>query len=164
MTVTPTLIEFEVRGTPKPQPRAKTRVVQPRGAPAFAHIYTPRSADDWRTAVDRTASLRSPPAPFEGPVRVELFFYLDRLKKHAGCGPEPFLASDRIGGDFDNLAKTVVDVLQKRRYFTDDAQVAAADVRKWYAAIGAAPGVRVRVGPVDPLGDGSFVQARRPQR
>lgn len=164
MTVTPTLIEFEVRGIPKPQPRGKARIVSPRGRASFVHIYTPHGGKEWRTAFERTASLRAPPLPFQGPVRVELAFYLPRLKKHAGCGPEPFLASDRIGGDFDNLAKAVVDVLQNCRYFNDDAQVAAADVRKWYAAIGAAPGVRVRVGPVDPRGDGSFVQARRPQR
>lgn len=158
MTIAPTIIEFTVRGTPKPQPRAKTRVVQPKGRPAFAHIYTPRVGDEWKRAVARTAGLHAPAAPMDGPVRVELRFYLPRMKKHERLrvGDDAFLASDRVGGDCDNLAKAVVDVLQAKGYFVDDAQVAAVDVRKWYAAVGAVPGLVVRVGAVDPHGEGEF--------
>ena len=48
-------IEFSVRGTPKPQPRPKARLVKPRVGKAFIQVYTPS------TGVARRNRL-SPPA------------------------------------------------------------------------------------------------------
>ncbi|MCW5777339.1 MAG: RusA family crossover junction endodeoxyribonuclease [Phycisphaeraceae bacterium] len=152
MTTTPTLIEIEVRGVPRPQPRAKTQVIRLPGKRAFARVYTPRSIDEWKEGVTRSVYLHRPTTPWQGPVRLELRFYLPRPARLRTAAPGAILASSRSAGDNDNLAKAVMDVLESCGFVADDAQFNPTYVEKWYAAADSAPGVRIRIGPVEPFG------------
>ena len=74
-------IEFTVRGTPRPQPRPKARLVKPRGGKPFIQIYTPTTGvAEWRSAVAR-AGRREIREPFRGPLAVDITVYLERPKR-----------------------------------------------------------------------------------
>ncbi len=162
------VIEFEVPGVPRPQPRARTRVVQPRGGRAFAHIYNPDSNKEWKQAMRiaaRRATRETPlplwdqfepqrKQPWDQAVRVDIeaFFeppawlkkYMDRQGALAFSGHDeslPMLEKP----DRDNLDKVVLDVLTQEGWWADDSHVYVGKVGKWYVRPGYAPGVKIRV-------------------
>jgi Holliday junction resolvase RusA-like endonuclease len=142
-------VEFTVRGTPKPQPRPKARLVKPRAGKPFIQIYTPSTGcENWRKAV-AWAGQREIPAPLTGPLEVEIVVYIDRpqrLKtKRADQGA---VRADGCVGDADHYAKAVLDALHGVA-FANDAQVTDLISRKRYAAAGCQPGARIRVAQVD---------------
>ncbi|MFN0133445.1 MAG: RusA family crossover junction endodeoxyribonuclease [Phycisphaerales bacterium] len=156
-------LEFVVRGTPEPQPRPRAQVIARPGRKAFAHIYTPDDARDWRKAV-LWAARRTPgfPAdPWVGPIRVSIEAHFKR--------PERLMRKDSPDGpirknskpDVDNVLKSVLDALTpprpkkamkneairaalRRGYlWVDDCQVHLGPVDRFYAAKDCAPGVIV---------------------
>lgn len=142
---------FTVRGTPKPQPRPKARLVKPRAGKPFIQIYTPSTGcEDWRNAV-AWAGRRAIPAPLEGPIEVEITVYIDRpqrlCRKSDPTGP---IRVENAVGDADNFAKSILDALHGVA-FKDDAQVSDLIARKRYHAVGSAPGARVVVRSVTPV-------------
>lgn len=142
-------IEFAVRGTPKPQPRPKARLVKPRHGKQFIQIYTPSTGcEDWRRAVARAGQLAIP-APLTGPLEVTITVYLPRPQRLDTKRADPgAVRCDRAVGDTDNFAKAVLDALHDVA-FHNDAQVTDLISRKRYAAAGCSPGARICVRRLD---------------
>mgnify|MGYP003388238820 CR=1 FL=1 len=150
-------ISFVVAGDPKAQPRADGYAYQPKGKKKpICRMYTPDSADGWKLSVNVVALSRRPARPIEGPIRVDLTFYFSRpqrlLKKSSPRGP---ILHD-IKPDRDNLDKVVLDALTKAHFWHDDCQVCGGEIWKYYAAIGARPGVRIVVTPIEVSGQKPF--------
>lgn len=154
-------IEFEVRGTPKPQPRPKAELrFAGKTRKPIVHIYTPDSykgpdgkrrsngVKEWRAAVARAAKHEFA-APFTGPLEVDITVYLERPKRldSKRADPGAVLAPEAVG-DSDNFAKAILDALHGVA-FLNDAQVTDLTVRKRRAAAGCAPGARICVRQLD---------------
>ena len=145
-------IEFSVRGTPKPQPRPKARLVKPRVGKAFIQVYTPSTGvAEWRTAVAR-AGRREIREPFRGPLAIDITVYLERPKRldSKRADPGAALAPEAVG-DVDNFGKAILDALHGVAFF-NDAQVTDLAVRKRRAAAGCATGARICVRQLDEAG------------
>lgn len=150
-----TRLEFTVRGTPRPQPRARAQVRDKRkGRPvkAYAHIYNPDINRGWKDAVvlaARQAGL--PREPWSGPVRMTIDAYFEREKKHLEPGWPDGAFLHTAKPDRDNVEKAVLDALTSCGLWEDDCQVCDGLVRKWWAARGCAPGVRIVAELLDPV-------------
>lgn len=144
MTTAPTRILLEVPGDPAGQPRMRHRVVAPRGRKPFATGYTPETADGWKRRV-YLAALGKVPAKHLGPVVCNVTWYFRRpgrlLKSGAPPGRIPYTAKP----DRDNLDKAVLDALTDAGVWRDDAQVYDGRIRKFYVALGMAPGARIEI-------------------
>jgi len=122
-----------IEGTPKPQPRVKA---VNRGK--HAGVYTPKTADAWRETLTRGLA-RHVDKRLEGALAVKLSFHLKRPKSHYRTGRFSHILRDDATKyhtskpDVDNLAKLVLDVLSKIRYYKDDSQVVLLYVTKAYA-------------------------------
>lgn len=147
-TIADGTIEFTVRGTPKPQPRPKARLVKPRRGKPFIQIYTPTTGcEDWRRAVARAGKLAIP-SPLTGPLEVTITVYLPRPQRLDTKRADPgAVRCDKAVGDSDNFAKAILDALHDVA-FLNDAQVTDLIVRKRYAAAGCSPGARIWVRPI----------------
>ena len=140
------ILELAIGCTPKAQPRIKARVVQSRGGKAFAHIYTPSTANAFKDEIllRTRAHPDFPPEPWTGPVRldVEVFFERPQYMHHKKFpdGHIPHTAKP----DRDNIDKAVMDALTASGLFKDDAQVCAGEITKWYVDRECQPGVRIK--------------------
>lgn len=85
------------------------------------------------------AHIMRPKQALEGPLRLDLSFYMPRPKAH----PKAVYHASRP--DFDNLAKSVCDSLTKARWWTDDSRIAIATIFKRYETPTDRPGVRIDV-------------------
>jgi Holliday junction resolvase RusA-like endonuclease len=144
-----TLYDVWVQGDPKGQPRPRAFS---RGG--HARVYDPGTAEGWKQTIALKFNMVT--APIEGPVRVELAFYLPRPKGHYGSGKNA-LALKTLAPtwhiakpDTDNLAKAVLDVLTTLRAWHDDSQVASMGVTKRYAMPLQGPGCRITVETLEP--------------
>lgn len=131
---------FEARGTPRPKARARNiggRMVSTTG----------KLEKLWRSAVDRAIARavanRGDPTPlFTGAVRVRMVFtFLAPPNK-----PERVGQPHTFKPDADNLAKTVLDRMERGGVFKNDSQVAQCPVEKWW---GRRFGVVVTVEPIE---------------
>ena len=114
------LVSFFVAG--RPIPKQSTRFVG-------GHAYTPRRVKDWQDAVTLeafAAMVRQDQPLIVGELDVKLVF----------CMP------DRRRADCENLAKAVLDAMNKVVYH-DDSQIVHLDITR---TEGDNPGVRVTVG------------------
>lgn len=116
-----------VPGAPKAQPR-------PRRS-ANGGVYTPDSADRWKSAVAGFVTGNKPPRVMQGPIEVELIFHMPRParlnRKSDPAGVVPAVTK----ADVDNLAKAVLDAItQTGVVWSDDNQVWRLTVVRWYAA------------------------------
>lgn len=162
----PAIVEFTVAGEPKarPRPRHGARLVRKPGGgmKAVSMSYHPTkirrgkdgkitaeskawvAAQAWYDAVARAARPHLPSEPWKGPVLLDIQIYFERpkymLKKKYPDGPIPHTAKP----DRDNCEKSVSDALEAAGLYENDSQVCAGEVRKWYAARGAGPGVVIR--------------------
>lgn len=128
---------FRVYGIPKGQPRARHT--------KNGHIYTPNSADDFRSAV-QVAALRAGlgTRDLSGVLRVDerFFFPCPRRLKHAvEQGPVPHGSKP----DRDNCDKLVLDSLTQIGAWRDDAQVAAGVIEKWFSSPAEQPGAEISI-------------------
>jgi len=136
-------------GHPKPQPRPRATN---RGG--FIRIYTPSSAEAWKTAVrDSVLEMSTvdglrigPRGPLGGPLSLELTFLLKRpgrlMRKKDTDGVVSHVASP----DIDNLTKAVMDALtDSGRVWFDDCQVQDLHVYKRYAPKHGATGCKIRI-------------------
>lgn len=131
-------VYFEVVGTPV----AKAR---PRAAHVGGHtrIYTPKKSKDFEFMVKKEAE-KLFLKPFDGCIRVDIFFYLPRPKRlFWKTKPMPECYCDKRP-DIDNLAKSVLDGLN-RIAFRDDGQISELSVVKKYHAGDAHPKTTVCV-------------------
>ena len=128
------LVRITIPAVPVPQPRQRHRIVQPKNGQPFVMNYTPRKAavQDFKATVRLAVQQAGLSAPADGPVIVDLEFYLPRPKRLMRAkdpdGPMPHTAKP----DRDNLEKAVLDAL-KGLAWRDDAQVFDGRTRKWYA-------------------------------
>lgn len=133
-------IRFEVRGTPKAQPRARARR---RGN--HAGVYDPGTADSWKAMLVLQARAHRPAVPLEGPLSVSIDFLLQRpkslLRKKDPAGE--LLHTGKP--DRDNLEKAALDALTQDGWWRDDSQVCAGEVRKLYHAKDGVPGARFTI-------------------
>ncbi|WJY20051.1 RusA family crossover junction endodeoxyribonuclease [Alteriqipengyuania flavescens] len=114
---------------PKPTPRPRARVIAVKGRRPLASFYSPKEYKTWQTHVGKLlAGCEAPPAPLEGPLRVELVFTAERPKTTKLPHPRP---------DLDNLVKAVLDVVTSDgRFWIDDAQVSELCARKQWGEAG----------------------------
>ncbi len=156
------VIEFEVPGVPRPQPRARTRVVQPRGGRAFAHIYNPDTNKEWKQSLllsSRIARRQNPlplcdrlvpqdKRPWDQAVRVDVEAFFDPpawMAKWLERTPLECSLPMLEKPDRDNLDKVILDVLTQEGWWLDDSHVYVGKVGKWYVRPGYAAGVKIRV-------------------
>lgn len=137
--------EIIVRGEPAAQPRAKTRIITPRGGKPFAHVYTPANAKAWKSLVYLAAVGKRPPEPHDGPVRLDWKVWFPRtqdlLRASAPDGEIPhFVKPDR-----DNVEKAIMDALTEAKFWKDDSRVYAGEIGKYYVARGCEPGASIRI-------------------
>jgi Holliday junction resolvase RusA-like endonuclease len=141
-------ILLTVEGDAAGQPRCDAQAVF-SGAQGrhVARVYTPDSADGWKSRVYLAAiSHRDRPRePHRGPVIVNAVFYFARprrlLRPSSPRGVLPYTGKP----DRDNLDKVVLDALKQAGMYRDDALVHDGRNRKLYVAVGAAPGARIEV-------------------
>ena len=140
------LIEFDVIGIPKGQPRGRAFI---RGK--HASVHPDHSADDWKALVAIEARKHLQDKPIEGAVEVRACFRFPRIKKHYRTGKysdqlRPDAPSQHVGTpDFDNLAKAVCDVLTQLGMWRDDCQVCDGHVIKRYVREGERPGMSISI-------------------
>ena len=123
-------ISFFVSGVPVP--RQSVRFARD------GHAYQPRDrAAVWKGLV-RVAALKArPPRPWEGPVKVKIFFSLPQPKARKGWSPI-------TRPDLDNLEKPLFDAINGVIY-RDDSQIVLKLSGKEYAAPGSDPGVSIEI-------------------
>lgn len=132
------MIAFTVPLIPTAKGRPQTAVIG-----GHARIFTPERTRRAETTFSSLAAPYAPAKPFEGPLALALHFQLPV--------PRGWPAWKRLVGpwdhdhkpDLDNLAKLVLDALQRSgAWWRDDAQVARLTCSKGY---GDPPGTRVTI-------------------
>ncbi len=98
--------------------------------------YTPKSdlCKEWQNDIYVSSLEHKPSAPFTYAVRIDIVWFMDRLKymmhPKYPSGPIPMVGRP----DRDNLDKTMLDTLGKMEgWFKDDCQVTAGYIEKMYA-------------------------------
>lgn len=136
-------IQFIAFGDPKGQPRPRAFS---RGG--MTRMYDPGTAEGWKGQIAAAAMPHKPAAQLEGPLHVTLLFRFARPKSHwSKKGLKPTAPEYHTSKpDADNLAKAVLDCITQLRFWRDDAQVSALDVRKKYA--NAEPFCEITITPI----------------
>jgi len=134
-----------VSGIPKPQPKhASSAFVRKDGKPG-SRSYDPGSADGWKALVYLEAKRCRPPCPLEGPLRVDIDWYLPRpktrLRKKDHDGP--IWCEKKI--DRDNLDKAILDALTMVGFWADDSQARTGALRVMEHRKGGRPGIVIRI-------------------
>lgn len=166
------LYRFDIPGVPAPRPRPRTgaRINKATGK-AFATTYQPTKvklgpdgkpknsydaawvrSHEWYNQVARVVKegmrQQAITAPLTGCLGCDIEVHLPRpqrlCRKQDAAGPILCHAKP----DRDNLEKGITDPMTQAGLWVDDSQVCCGPVRKYYAAIGAAPGVIVHVWPL----------------
>ena len=89
-----------------------------------------------------------PSEPFRTAVRLDVCFVWPFRKTESRRVRERLLVPMTVKPDFDNLAKTLCDVMTKLFFWTDDSLVADGRIRKFW---GASPGIHIRIEEIDEL-------------
>ena len=118
------MIEFTIPGKPKPLKRHR---VSKNGG-----MYDPCSkqkAEMWL----QIARFK-PSEPYAGDIRLSLFFYMPRPKRHySKSGAVLSVKYHSFRPDLDNLVKFIADVIQgKDRMIVDDSQICVLEAQKLY--------------------------------
>lgn len=129
----------------------------PRGK-GSVRVFNGRAMKDEKTAEYMTrailcfrASPGFPSSPIAEPVDIEIRAYIERPKRLVPNPrarkeqPPEFAFPAPCKPDSDNLAKALLDALTQAGVIVDDCRCVDLHVRKFYAAVGAAPGVEVIV-------------------
>lgn len=145
--VAPVAITVTIYGDPAPKGSKRAFIVGKKGEKPRAIVTdAPRHDKDklapWKlavtAAVQQTIKQRGGWAPLDGPLAVEVWFWLAR----------PASAPKRVTfpakkPDLDKLARAALDVLSKS-IWTDDSRIVDLDLRKRFA-IGRGPGAMIVV-------------------
>lgn len=124
-------VSFIVMGQPVPKARART---VRKGGRTWS--FTPKKVVVWEKVIKGEAAKHFE-EPFEGPVALELVFYMRRPKSRR---KDAFVVTTP---DLDNLEKAFLDGLNEVVY-NDDKQVVAKSAVKRYVVTGE-PRVEVKV-------------------
>jgi Holliday junction resolvase RusA-like endonuclease len=139
-----------IPGKPIPKGRPRSKVIAPKdGRKPFVQVYSEDETVAWEETVAWIAKrqiLSIPPdedgeftLPFEGRVVMTLRFNLERPKSY----PKSVLYPTKSRSDVDNLAKSVMDGLQKGRILANDNLVTDLMIIKRYAEAGHPEGVEI---------------------
>ncbi len=124
-----TALRLSLIGKPVPCPRPR---VSRNGG-----VFYPKNYTDWRDAALK--QLTAGVGGFKEPVAVALDAIVERPKTTVRLLP---------GGDVDNYAKSVLDILTKVKVWLDDDLVELLLVRKRWAVMGEEAGFNVWIGPM----------------
>lgn len=116
-----------------------------------ARVYTPTATSDWEhyAALELRAAWEAKP-PLTGPLGCEIVAVFARtaelLRKVRGsCKYPTWRLPHAVKPDVDNIAKSVLDAIEKAGIIGDDKQIALLTVGKHYAMIDEKPCVEVRI-------------------
>ena len=131
-----------------PLGKGRPRAVSVNGR---ARVYTPTATADWEhfAAVELRAAWEAKP-PMTGPLGCEIVAVFPRtaalLRKVRGEYKHPtWRLPHGVKPDADNIAKSVLDAVEKAGVILDDKQIALLTVGKHYAMIHEEPRVEVRI-------------------
>lgn len=158
-------MELNVPCTPCGMPRPRARAMKTKSGKYIATMYQPKRAGRhaknsgfeeaarFKSAIaDAVWRVGRPSEPWTGPLRVTIEAYFDRpkylLKKSSPAGKIPHT----VKPDRDNIDKAVLDALKDVGLLTDDAQVCAGGITKWWVKKGGTPGVVIVIELLDPSG------------
>jgi len=145
------MIRFFVAGRPKTK-GSFTPVVNKKTGKAF--LLRGQQSKDWESRVAYHAQQAHSGELIDGPVDLELTFYLSRPKCHYGSGRNACvlkLSAPRYPDkrpDTGKLSRAVEDSLTGTIYH-DDGQVVDESIRKRYAELGQPAGVDVTVKEIE---------------
>ena len=116
-----------------------------------ARVYTPTATADWEhfAAMEMRAQYESS-GPMTGPLGCEIVAVFPRtaelLRKVKGGYKYPtWRIFHSVKPDADNVAKSVLDAVEKAGIIVDDKQIATLTVSKVYCMIDEQPRVEVRI-------------------
>ena len=78
--------------------------------------------------------------PMDGPIDVEMMFYLERPKSAKRAYPH-------VAPDLDKLQRSVGDGLEKANIVVDDSRIVNIKAGKRYVSVGQTPGVQISICP-----------------
>jgi crossover junction endodeoxyribonuclease RusA len=145
-----TEITFFVPGKPKPAGSKRAFVVKSKQSGKMRAIVTDANpqARDWKIDVQHVARTAYTGQPLEGPLELELSFFMERPKFHFNAKRDaikPTAPSYPTGKpDASKLCRGVEDALTGMLY-RDDSQIVKQTVRKRYATLQYREGVQVTV-------------------
>lgn len=122
------VLSFEVLGVPVPKGSGKAIKHRVTGKP----IYLPANpkTGDWQQTIAKEAHLHmGSESPFDGPVEVQVTFFMPRPKSAKKNVTEPTTSRN----DVDKLLRTLLDGLCAGGVFEDDGQVIHVVARKAFA-------------------------------
>lgn len=151
------VLVFDVEGTPTPQGSKNVFPGKRKDGTYTGKFSVTESAGErlkvWRAeivAAAMVAKVKAGWGPANGPVVVDLVFYLPRPKGHYGSGRNAGVLKDSAPAvpttkpDGDKLTRAALDALTTAAVYRDDSQVVDVRARKRFAD-GREPGVRVTV-------------------
>ncbi len=143
-------MKITVPAVPVAQPRQRHRVITTESGKTFAHNYTPKDdpVNSYKATVRLAARDLGLIEPIDGPVRVDIDFYLPRPKRLMRRKDPPGAIPHTAKPDRDNLEKATTDAL-KGLLWRDDAQICDGRVRKWYAEKDGVPRVEIEIREVE---------------
>lgn len=116
-----------------------------------ARVYTPTATADWEhfAAVELRAAWEAKP-PMTGPLGCEIVAVFPRTaallaKNKIGYKHPTWRLPHAVKPDADNIAKSVLDAVEKAGIIGDDKQIALLTVGKHWAMIHEEPRVEVRI-------------------
>lgn len=136
---------YVILGIPKPQARARHRVVKTRDGRIFGQTYDPKESRQYKNNVAAQVVAQSPQLiPAGIPVKMDVVCYLPRPKAHFRTNGQlkpnaPIYCVTKP--DRDNLEKALKDSL-KGIVWADDCQVCRGETVKIY---GETPKVVIRI-------------------
>ena len=154
------ILSFDVTGTPAPQGSKRAIPLKNKAGEFTGKVNVVESAGErvttWRQDVQVAAMLTKATqklGAFEGPVKVDVVFYLPRPKGHYGTGRNamvlkpsaPHVPTTKPDGD--KLLRSTLDALTSAGVYRDDSQVTDLHARKRYAD-GRLPGATISVSAV----------------
>ena len=131
-----------------PLGKGRPRAVSVNGR---ARVYTPTATADWEhfAAVELRAAWEAKP-PMTGPLGCEIVAVFPRTaallaKNKIGYKHPTWRLPHAVKPDADNIAKSVLDAVEKAGIIGDDKQIALLTVGKHWAMIHEEPRVEVRI-------------------
>jgi len=141
------VIEFSIRCIP-PKATAQQKGAFYNKALGRIQFFKKKDVAESETDYMTLFAPHVPAEPFRVPVRLDVSFVWPFRKTETKRVRERMLVPMTVKPDFDNLAKTLCDVMTKLFFWTDDSLVADGRIRKFW---GASPGIHIRIVEIDEL-------------
>jgi Holliday junction resolvase RusA-like endonuclease len=131
-----------------PLGKGRPRAVSVNGR---ARVYTPTATSNWEHfAADELRFYMAGKPPMTGPLGCEIVAVFPRTaallaKNKIGYKHPTWRLPHAVKPDADNIAKSVLDAVEKAGIINDDKQIALLTVGKHYAMIHEEPRVEVRI-------------------